>query len=58
MESAIKSASFDTKISSFACWEHRKHNTLQWHTLIINTFRGPVFTKEKLAFHTINTFYS
>ena len=36
------------------CWT-RKHNTR--HSLIINTFIGPVFTMEELAFHTINTFY-
>ena len=43
LESAFKSASFNIKISST-----RKHNTLQWHTLIVNTSRGPVFTKESL----------
>ena len=31
-------------------------NTLQWHSLTINTFIGPVFTMEELAFHIINTF--
>ena len=36
----------------------RKHNTLQWHTLIINTTRGLVFTMEEFTFHIINTFYA
>ena len=36
LESAFKSTSFDTNISTIAFWEH-KYNTLQWHTLIINT---------------------
>ena len=59
LESTLKSASSDTKISLIACWEHAKpeNNTLQWHILIINTFRGPVFTMEELAYHTISTFY-
>ena len=42
LESALKSASFDTKITSIACWEHvePKNNTLQWHILIINTLEA------------------
>ena len=59
LESDFKRALIDTKISQIACWEHiEPKNTLQWHSLIINTSRGPVFTMEELAFHTINTFYS
>ena len=60
LESDFKCALIDTKISQIACWEHiePQNNTLQWHSLIINTSRGPVFTMEELAFHTINTFYS
>ena len=60
LESILNPASFDTKIIQIASWEHIKPentNTLQWHTLIINTSRGPVFTMEELAFHTISTFY-
>ena len=30
-----------------------KNNTLQWHTLIINTFRGPVFTIKWRSLHFI-----
>ena len=37
LESALKSASFDTKITSIAHVEP-ENNTLQWHSLIINTF--------------------
>ena len=46
LESDFKRALIDTKISQIACWEHiePKNNTLQWHSLIINTSRGPVFT--------------
>ena len=60
LESDFKCTLIDTKISQIACWEHiePKNNTLQWHSLIIKTSRGPVFTMEELAFHTINTFYS
>ena len=60
LESDFKRALIDTKISQIACWEHiePKNNTLQWHSLIINTSRGLVFTMEEFAFHTINTFYS
>ena len=51
LESILNPASFDIKIIQIACWEHIKPentNTLQWHTLIINTFRGPVFTMRSL----------
>ena len=62
LESDFKCALIDIKISQIAYWEHiiepKKNNKLQWHSLIINTSRGPVFTMQKLAFHTINTFYS
>ena len=60
LESTLNRASFDTKIIPIACWEPIKPestNTLQWHTLVINTFRGLAFTMEELAFHTINTLY-
>ena len=53
LESPLKSASFDISIAHVEL----ENNTLQWHSLIINTFIGPVFTMEELAFHTINTFY-
>ena len=55
LESILNHTSFKIKIIPIAYCEHIKpENT---NTLIINTFRGHVFTMEELAFHTINTFY-
>ena len=49
LESALKSASFDTKITSIASWEHIKPES----TIHVAN-QHPVFTMEELTFHTIH----
>ena len=57
LESGFFGAFCDTKCISIACWEHIKpENTLQWHTLIINTSRGLVFTMEEFTFTQLTPF--
>ena len=58
LESGFFGAFGDTKFISIACWDYIKpeNNALQWHTLIINAYRGLVFTMEEFTFHTINAF--
>ena len=48
LKSDFKCASLIPKSLQFRYWI-RKHNTLQQHTLIINTFRGPIYIH---TFHT------
>ena len=43
LESYFKCALIDTKSSQIACWEHIEPKNTIHDTLIINTFRGPVF---------------